>query len=385
MLNLIKEIIEQTGPRRAGTDAETKAQHLLLAKCAEHTDKTEFLPFSEYLDARFGKLKYYAAIFFVCMALYLILPIAAAILSAANALILILDMGMYRDVLTSIPGKKQTSSNATATLEPQGAVRSTLIFSAHIDSTPEFTWWYRYGHAGVVLTVLGMVLIVLQAVFLTIHALHSTPYDLYVWIAFILLSPLTIVIWSMLGKEVVQGAADNLSGIAIAFEVFKTLADKHEKGRSVLRNTRLRFVSFGSEERGLCGSRAYAALRKSQLLSENAHLLNIDNVRLATEFTIMGRELLSGTIHSPVLIKGLQDSFKALDIPYKMGMVPIGGSDAISLARVGIPSVTVIGMNSKRHDFTYHTRHDIPENIEPQALEKLRDVLLDFVKRWDVR
>ena len=108
-------------------------------------------------------------------------------------------------------------------------------------------------------------------------------------------------------------------------------------------------------------------------------------MRLATEFTIMGRELLSGTIHSPVLIKGLQDSFKALDIPYKMGMVPIGGSDAISLARVGIPSVTVIGMNSKRHDFTYHTRHDIPENIEPQALEKLRDVLLDFVKRWDVR
>jgi Zn-dependent M28 family amino/carboxypeptidase len=230
-----------------------------------------------------------------------------------------------------------------------------------------------------------MVLIVLQAVFLTLHALHPTPCDLYVWFAFLLLSPVTIVIWSMLGKEVVQGAADNLSGIAVAFEVFKTLADKREKGKSVLQHTRIRFVSFGSEERGLCGSRAYAALKKRELLKENAHLLNIDNVRVASELTIIARELLSGTVHSPVLIKGLQDSFTALGLVYKMGMNPIGGSDAISLGRIGIPSVTVIAMSSKKHDFTYHTRHDIPDNIEPQALENVRDVLLDFVRKWDVR
>ena len=106
MLNLIKEVIEKAGPRRAGSDAETKAQHLLLAKCAEYTNRTEFLPFSEYLDARFGKLKYYVAIFFVCLALYLVLPIAAAVLSALNALVLVLDMAMYRDLLTSLPGKQ---------------------------------------------------------------------------------------------------------------------------------------------------------------------------------------------------------------------------------------------------------------------------------------
>jgi hypothetical protein len=385
MLDLIREVIEEAGPRRAGSDAESKAQHLLLAKCAAYTDKTEFLPFSEYLDARFGKLKYYVAIFFVCLALYLILPVGAAILSAFNALVLVLDMAMYRDVLTSIPGQRQTSSNATATLEPQGEVKSTLILSAHIDSTPEFTWWNEYGQTGVVLTVVAMVLMVLQSVFLAVHALHPTHFDHYVWAAFVLLSPLTVVIWSMLGKEVVQGASDNLSGIAINFEVFKTLAHKNEKGKSVLQHTRIRFVSFGSEERGLCGSRAYAALKKRELLKENAHLLNVDNVRVASELTIIGRELLSGTVHSPVLIKGLKDSFNALGLPYKMGMNPIGGSDAISLGRIGIPSVTVIAMSSKKHDFTYHTRHDIPDNIEPQALDNVRDVLLDFVRKWDVR
>jgi Iap family predicted aminopeptidase len=64
--------------------------------------------------------------------------------------------------------------------------------------------------------------------------------------------------------------------------------------------------------------------------------------------------------------------------------LPIGGSDAISLARAGIPTVTIAGISTRKHDFTYHTRHDVPENIEPRALECIRDVLLDFVKKWDV-
>ena len=68
-----------------------------------------------------------------------------------------------------------------------------------------------------------------------------------------------------------------------------------------------------------------------------------------------------------------------------MGMAPIGGSDAQSFAKVGIPSITVIGMDSDKHDFTYHTRHDVPENIEPEALEHLKVVMLDFAKKWDAK
>jgi len=139
----------------------------------------------------------------------------------------------------------------------------------------------------------------------------------------VILSPLTIFTWSMLGKNAVPGAQDNLSGIAIAYEVLKTFADPNHKGRSVLKNTRLRFVSFGSEEKGLCGSRAYAALKKEELKKENAHLLNIDNVRVVNRISIIYREVLSGTSHSPVLIKGLQDSFAALNIPTKWQLPPL--------------------------------------------------------------
>lgn len=385
MLSLIREIIATVGPRPAGTEAETKAQHLLISKYKQYTNDTEFLPFDEYLEARFGKLKFYVIFFFISLGLYWVLPAAGAALALINGLVLLLDMGTYRDILTTVPGKKGTSSNATATLEPKGEVKSTILFGAHIDSTPEFTWWYKYGQAGVVLTVLAMLLIVLLGIFLTVHTLHPTPSDLYIWAAFVLLSPSTVVVWSMLGTEVVQGAQDNLSGIAIGFEVFKTLADKNEIGKSILQNTRIRVVSFGSEEKGLLGSRAFAALKKESLKKENAYLINIDNVRVASELAIISKELLSNVNHSPVLIKGLQQSFDALNIPYKMGVVPIGGSDAMSLSKAGIPSITVIGMDTKKHDFTYHTRHDIPDNIEPLALEHLRDVMLDFVHKWDAK
>jgi len=385
MLNLIKEIIATVGPRPAGTPAETNAQHLLISKYKQYTNDTEFLPFDEYLDARFGKLKYYVIFFFISLGLYWVLPAAGAALAFINGLVLLLDMGMYRDILTNVPGKKGTSSNATATLAPKGPVKTTILLGAHIDSTPEFTWWYKYGQAGVVLTVVAMLLIVLLGIFLVVHVLHPTSADLYIWAAFALLSPSTIVVWTMLGTEVVQGAQDNLSGIAIGFEVFKTLSDKNEMGKSVLQNTRLRLVSFGSEEKGLLGSRAYAKLKKDSLKQENAYLINIDNVRVADELAIITKEILSGVNHSPVLIKALQESFTDLNIPYKMGVVPIGGSDAMSLSKAGIPSITLIGMDTKKHDYTYHTRHDIPDNIEPLALEHLRDVVLNLVRKWDAK
>lgn len=78
----------------------------------------------------------------------------------------------------------------------------------------------------------------------------------YLWWFFLLASPLTMVWWSMYTEEGVPGAQDNLSGIAIAFETFRHFSDAKSNGQSILKNTRIKFISFGSEEKGLCGSRA---------------------------------------------------------------------------------------------------------------------------------
>lgn len=385
MIELITEIINRFGPRPAGSEAEKKAQHYIKSVAEELTDDVNYLEFDEYLDARFGKLKYYVALYLIALALYWVPngAVVALVLGLINSFFIVFDLMSYRDVLTSFPGKKQTSSNVEATLEPQGEVKSTIIVSGHMDSTREYTWWYKLGELGVKLTIVAGVLMVLQPLFYAWHVFAPATFHNYIWVGFLLLSPVTIVYWSMHAEHAVDGAQDNLSGIAIAFDSFKAFKDPAQKGKSVLRNTRLRFVSFGSEERGLCGSRAYAQLKKEQLKKENAYLVNIDSVRLVNEVAIVERELMNGTKHTPALVEGLKASFQKQGIPYKTAMLPIGGTDGVSFARAGLPSVTIIGISSKDYDFTYHTRHDIVENIEPKSLDNARDGIIGFIKQWD--
>jgi len=389
MIALITEIIEKFGPRKAGSEAEKQAQLFIAERSRLYTNNVSFLEFDSYLDARFGKLKFYVIIFFLSLSAYWISPIVAMALSGINVFFLVVDLMMYRDVLTNFPGKLQKSSNVEAVLEPQGEVKSTIVLAGHMDSTREYTWWYKLGELGVKLTVAAGVLMLLQFILnLTIVIYGAVsgnplPYSNFFWALLVALSPVTIVYWSMHAEDAVPGAQDNLSGIAIAFETFKTFADPNNKGKCTLKNTRIRFVSFGSEEKGLCGSRAYAELKQNELKKENAYLVNIDSVRLVNEVAIVERELMNGTTHNAALIHGLKESFKKQNIPYKSASLPIGGTDAVSFARVGLPSVTIIGISSKNYDFTYHTRHDIVENIEPQSLENAKNGIVGFIQEWD--
>lgn len=383
MIELITEIIAKFGPRVAGSEAEKNAQLFIQQKSGEFTNQTAFLPFEEYLDARFGKLKYYVVIYVAALLLYISLPAVALGVSLINAFFLVFDLMMYRDILTNFPGKKQYSSNVEATLEPTGEAKTTLIISGHMDSTREYTWWYLLGELGVKLTIVAGVIMVLQPIFFLWHILAPAAYHFYIWIGFILLTPVTIVYWSMHADQAVPGAQDNLSGIAIAFESVKHFADGANKGKSTLKNTRLKFVSFGSEERGLCGSRAYARQKKQELKKENSWLLNIDSVRVVNEVGIVKRELMNGTTHTPELVNGLDKTFTQLGYPHKLVQLPIGGTDAVSLARIGLPTVTIIGISASNYDFTYHTRHDIVANIEPQALDNVKNALIEFVSQWD--
>jgi hypothetical protein len=385
MILLIEEIIEKFGARPAASDAEKNAQLFIESKLKDFTPHTRFQPFEEYLDARFGKLKYYCMLFFISLGLYWVAPQLAMIIAGVNVFFLVADLMMYRDILTTFPGKKQTSSNVDAVLEPLGEVKTTIVVSGHMDSTREYTWWYKLGEAGIKLTIAAGVLMLLEFLFLIWHVASPAYYHTYIWFLILALSPITIVYWGMHGEEAVPGAQDNLSGISIAYHVFTSFANSNENGKSILKNTRLRFVSFGSEEKGLCGSRAYVKQNKELLKSENAHLVNIDGVRLVKEVAIVERELMNGTKHHPLLIQSLESSFKQKNIPHKKVAVPIGGTDGVSFARAGLPSVTIIGMSASEYDFTYHTRNDLVEHIEPQSLENVKEAISHMIREWDVK
>ncbi len=191
MIELITEIINRFGPRPAGSEAEKKAQHYMKSVAEELTDDVALLEFEEYLDARFGKLKYYVGIYVVALVLYWV-PGGAMFalgLSLLNAFFILFDLMSYRDILTTFPGKKQTSSNVEATLEPHGEVKSTIVISGHMDSTREYTWWYKLGELGVKLTIVAGVLMVLQPFFYAWYVFAPATFHNYIWVGFFAAKP----------------------------------------------------------------------------------------------------------------------------------------------------------------------------------------------------
>lgn len=384
MIDFIETIIKKFGPRPAGSQAETQAQQYVAEQCRTFTDKVHILEFEEYLQARFGKLKYFSLLFFISLVLYFVDAKVALVISLVNALIFVLEFMTYRTVIPHFPGSKSISRNVEAVLEPQGEVKSTLLFTGHIDSVYEFKWWYHLGQNGMYLTIIAGILIVLLPLFYALVLLLEPAHNLfYVWAAFLFLSPSLVAYFNMHGNNPVDGACDNLSGVSISLHVLKHFADTGTKGKSILKNTRLKFVSFGSEETGLTGSAHYVKQRLAELKKENAHLINIDSVRLPDEICIVKKELMNGVNFDANLIAKLKTSFAAVAIPIKTGTTPVGGTDGVPFIRAGIPAVSIIGLPMGKLDPTYHTRRDVIENLNPLALEYTKKGLIELVRSWD--
>lgn len=388
MKEQIQDIISRFGPRPAGSEAELRAQSYIATQMKQLTDNVIVETFKAPLTAKFGKLKWYALSFNLSLIFFWFSPVAAFILSIICAIVLVCDL-MRNDGIADFLFPLKTSVNVYATLEPQEEVTSTLIFSGHIDSTQECIWWYRLKTLGAKLTIAAGLIIASFPLFLLWYIISTHLFEAVVninlglYIAYVALSPITIIYYTFHGDIVVEGACDNLSGVIISKNVVTNFADPHNKGKSILKNTRLRFISFGAEEKGLRGSTAYCKTHITELKKENAHIVNTDSVRLPDKINIVSGEMMSFVKFDTTLINKIQAAFTSSLVPFKTGMLPMGGTDAIPFQKQNIPAVSIIGMDMKVLDPTYHTRLDTIDNVNQTALNHVKAGLTAFVKQWD--
>ncbi|CAN5237920.1 hypothetical protein BH09BAC1_BH09BAC1_16680 [soil metagenome] len=381
MIAFIETVISRFGGRLAGSQEEAAAQQFVK----EHLDSlgapAELQPFRAALRAKFIALKLFTALFFISMALYWYSIPAATILALINGLLFFGHFVTYRNWLDFLFPQME-SSNVHATLEPQGPVTQTIVVAGHIDSVREFQWWYHLKNIGGYLTILGGALYVLQGIiFLAIWLIGGTWGDV-AWIILAVLSPATFSMAAMHGKRVVDGAIDNLTGVAMAVEMAKVFGSV-ERGKSRLQNTRLRLVSFGSEECGLRGSTAYVKQNKTQLIKENALLINIDTIKEKHHLSIINGEINTRVRYNKGIVSALNQAFADSGIPVKNITLSVGATDASSFGMQNLPAVSIIGMSSTEFDPCYHTRLDKLENLNPDGIESLKSVLVNFIEGWD--
>lgn len=389
MVQFISDIIARFGGRTAGSEEETQAQAVVSDLLKQHTSQVETQPFRAALNAKFEALKIIFGMYYIALALGPFFPGTGFIISA-TALVLFLGNFLLNLGWLDFMFPKSESRNVVGTLEPQGEVKNTLYISGHIDSVKEFQWWYHLKTFGIRMNIASvLLLLVLPLCYLALilsSGLHRTPFEFsdyfpYVYWFIVALSPFTLSFFFMRSKRKVDGASDNLSGIAVSLEVFKSLAAG--KGTSTLKHTRIRMISFGSEETGLKGSKAFVAQNEQRLHSERSMIINIDTIKEPEHLSIVTRETNTLTRFDPSIVSGLELAFSQKNIYIKKIALNIGGTDAVPFQKDGIPAVTIIGMNSSELDESYHTRLDTLDRMNPYGMEYLHDGLLHYITSLD--
>lgn len=376
MIKFIEDIISRFGGRYFGSKQEKDAQYYTADLLKPYCDKVEVEEFLSPLEAHFQSLKIFCVVYIIVLIFFKIDIRIAAGLGILNSILFLGHFVTYRHWLDFLFSKKP-SWNVIGDIEPLEAATSTLIVAGHMDSVKEFKWWYQLKQTGAALTVIAGFQITLLGIYALLSLLISAAWFTYIWWLFVVLTPILIVFYDMHGEEVVDGASDNLTGVAMAVEMAKVFSERK------LQHTRLRVISFGSEEAALRGAYAYAQKHKQQLPQEKAFLFNIDTIKDLEHLTVATSEVNTLAFYKKEHVQLVEHAFLATNVAYKKLPLGVGASDASAFHMLGLPAVCIIGMDSQSLDPAYHTRLDKVECIQPEALEAMKKVLIQFIETWD--
>lgn len=171
--------------------------------------------------------------------------------------------------------------------------------------------------------------------------------------------------------RIVSGALDNASGVAA---VLKTAERLKEDADYKYKND-IVFVCFNGEESGLQGSKYFAENIKNKY--DNLYDINIDCIGGEDSGLIC---LDNKSRISEKLTYKMKEKFRKYDIAYSDTGDNRGTSDNKSFENNGVPNILISQENAINH---IHNRYDTPQYIDYDQIEKLSDMLYDFVKSND--
>jgi aminopeptidase YwaD len=181
-----------------------------------------------------------------------------------------------------------------------------------------------------------------------------------------------VMFWHQRGEKggIVPGAMDNLSACAITVAMCRLLV---KYPSYIPDDTEIRFISFGSEEAGLRGSRRYVERHLDELKHLDARTLNYEMV-VHPEIAILTSEINGTVKNSPEMVKSVVEAAERARVPYRVHAAFLGiASDAGSFSRAGLKATTLNPFKFPQQMVTYyHQRWDTPEVL---AIEPLLNVL----------
>ncbi|HEV3320401.1 MAG TPA: M28 family peptidase [Solirubrobacteraceae bacterium] len=177
-------------------------------------------------------------------------------------------------------------------------------------------------------------------------------------------------------SETVQGANDNLSGVACLVALAELLREHPIPGLRVL------LVSCGAEETLQDGIRAFVSTHRHELDPATTRFVNLD--------TVGSPHLVLLEAEGPVRMEEytgpwLRDLFAAradsLGIPLHRGYRARASTDSVIPSRAGYPTATLVSMTDWLAPANYHLPSDIPANLDYATVADATRLVYE-VARW---
>ncbi len=389
-IDIVKAICTQVGPGLPATPQERERAAMIKKELESHLG-AENVVVEEFSVAPDAFLSPYPGVLCTIIAVLLnismgrftgiapwVASIAALAFSIITPLLFIVEFLLGYEVIDPIFPKKQ-SLNVIGKLRKPGTtnVKRLLILSGHHDSALENTWLRFTGYGFYFLSatffigsITIMVMNLIQLVGLIIGSAAIVHMGTLGWVLLVYPIAPSIIYALFLTKGRknggnVPGVADNLSASAVAVSMCRFLV----KNPSYIPDeTEIRFISFGSEEAGVRGSRRYVERHLDELKHLDTQLLNFEIIA-HPEISILTSEA-NGTVKiSPEMVKSVVNAAQRAGVPYKAASASIGaGSDAAPFSKAGLKATTLLAFKVPQQMVAfYHQKWDTPDilTIEP--------------------
>jgi hypothetical protein len=394
-LDIVKKICKEVGPGLPASPQERQRAEMIKRELGKHLGEQNVI-MEEFTLAPDASLSPFPGVLFMILAVLLnistshltgawpwVSSIAALFFSILAPALYVLEFIFAYELIDPLFPKKR-SINVIGSLRKPGtqSVKRLLILSGHHDSAPENTWLRFLGYGFFFLSAtyfIGLVALLamtgLQVIGVIFGNAEITRLGTLGWVllAYPIAPSIIYVAFFTRGRKSggnVPGAMDNLSACAITVAMCRFLV---ENPSYIPADTEIRFITFGSEEVGLRGSRRYVERHLDESKSLEARLLNYEMI-VHPEIAILTSEVNGTVKNSPDLVQSVVAAAERTGVPYRLQPAFLGiASDAGPFSRAGLKATTLNPFKFPQQMVAYY--HQIWDTPEVLTLEPLLNVL----------
>ena len=385
MRDFIHEFCDKIGPRPPCSSNEAKAAQLFYDKIKLYCDEIEIEKFFTQPQAYKSAFRFPMILYILSIIFYWFYPLLSLALITLSCIILFGEMYLVKEIIDLIFPKKY-SQNVISKIKAKNHKKHLLIIGCHIDSNWEFPLIRKIKYGFIVIVSINVILneiLLITLIIKNILNLSNIETNLsnfepsFYWMFIVGIPFALIQLFFIISNLPVMGANDNLSGMAVCYEIAKNLSLFENKPN----NIEIWINGYGCEEIGSKGSKFFVKEHYNEI--KDAKVINFDMIGYRdSPLVILKSEILGLIKMNNHLIELIKKSALLNDINIKLSS-SMAYTDSLSFSRQGLSAVSISSKPQSSKEFYYHTRNDIFENLDFKNIVNAYKICMTIIKNLD--